>query len=122
MYVITGITGQIGGVIGRALLEAKQPVRAVVRNADKGREWRDRGCELALADIGDASSLADSFQGAEAVFILVPPSFDPSPDFSEARAIGAALKSALEAACQITRARFLLPWPTTTGKSSIARM
>ncbi len=98
MYVVTGITGQIGGVIGRALLDAKQPVRAVVRNADKGREWQDRGCELALADIGDARSLADAFQGAEAVFILIPPNFDPSPDFSEARAIGAALKSALEAA------------------------
>ena len=62
MYVITGITGQIGGVIGRALLEAKQSVRAVVRNADKGREWHDRGCELALAAIEDASSLADSIK------------------------------------------------------------
>ena len=98
MYVITGITGQIGGVVGRALLEAKKPVRAVVRNADKGREWHDRGCELALAHIEDASSLADAFQGAEAVFILVPSNFDPSPDFSEARTIGAALKSALETA------------------------
>lgn len=32
MYVITGITGQIGGVIGRTLLAAAQPVRAVVRD------------------------------------------------------------------------------------------
>lgn len=30
--------------------------------------------------------------------MLVPPSFDPSPDFAEARTIGAVLKSALEAA------------------------
>ena len=35
MYAIMGITGQIGGVIARALLAAKQPVRAVVRDADQ---------------------------------------------------------------------------------------
>jgi uncharacterized protein YbjT (DUF2867 family) len=32
------------------------------------------------------------------VFVLVPPNFDPLPEFPEARAIGATLKSALEAA------------------------
>jgi uncharacterized protein YbjT (DUF2867 family) len=36
MYAITGITGQIGGVIGNAMLAAGLPVRAVVRNAVKG--------------------------------------------------------------------------------------
>ncbi len=98
MYVITGITGQIGGVIGRTLLEAKRPVRAVVRNAGKGQEWADRGCEIALADIGDIASLTAAFQGAEAVFVMVPSSFDPLPEFPEAHALGATLKSALEAA------------------------
>jgi NAD(P)H dehydrogenase (quinone) len=98
MYVITGITGQIGGVIGRALLEAKRPVRAVVRNVGKGQEWANRGCEIALADIGDVASLTAAFRGAEAVFVMVPSSFDPLPGFPEAQAIGATLKSALEAA------------------------
>jgi len=32
------------------------------------------------------------------VFVLVPPNFDPSPDFYEARATAATLKSAIEAA------------------------
>ena len=98
MYAITGITGQIGGVIGRALLAANKPVRAVVRDAEKGKAWETRGCEVALATIEDSSSLAKAFYGAEAVFVLVPPSFDPKPGFPEARAIGAALRSALEAA------------------------
>ncbi|HTR41942.1 MAG TPA: NmrA family NAD(P)-binding protein [Pseudomonadales bacterium] len=98
MYAITGITGQIGGGIGRTLLEAKQAVRAVVRNASKGQEWAERGCDVALANIEDAASLTAAFKGAEAVFVLVPPIFDPLPEFPEARAIGAALRSALEAA------------------------
>ena len=36
MYAIMGITGLIGSVIGRTLLAAKQPVRAVVRSASAG--------------------------------------------------------------------------------------
>jgi NAD(P)H dehydrogenase (quinone) len=98
MYAITGITGQIGGVIGRILLAEGQPIRAVLRGADKGRAWTDSGCEVALATIEDAASLTVAFRGAEGVFVLVPPNFDPEPGFPEARAIGAALRSALEAA------------------------
>jgi len=98
MYAIMGITGQIGSVIGRSLLAAKQPVRAVVRDAGKGQAWADRGCEIALANIEDAASLTTAFRGAEGVFVLVPPNFDPAPEFPEARAIAAALRTALEAA------------------------
>ena len=98
MYAIMGITGQIGSVIGRSLLAAKQPVRAVVRDVGKGQIWADRGCEIALANIEDAASLTTAFRGAEGVFVLVPPNFDPAPEFPEARAIAAALRTALEAA------------------------
>ena len=98
MYAIMGITGQIGSVIGRTLLAAKQPVRAVVRDAGKGQVWVDRGCEIALANIEDTASLTTAFRGAEGVFVLVPPNFDPAPEFPEARAIAAALRTALDAA------------------------
>src|ERR1700720_2945514 len=98
MYTVMGITGQIGGVVGRNLLAANQQVRAVVRDADKGRAWADRGCEVAQAMIGDAASLTTAFRGAEGVFVLVPSSFDPTPGFPEARTIGVTLRAALEAA------------------------
>jgi NAD(P)H dehydrogenase (quinone) len=98
MYAIMGITGQIGSVIGRTLLAAKQPVRAVVRDARKSQVWADRGCEIALANIEDRASLTTAFRGAEGVFVLVPPNFDPAPEFPEARAIAATLRTALEAA------------------------
>ena len=98
MYAITGVTGKVGGAVARTLLADGQSVRAVVRNADKGQVWKERGCTVALATIEDAASLSAAFQGAEAVFVLVPPNFDPSPEFSEAREIGKALRSALAAA------------------------
>jgi uncharacterized protein YbjT (DUF2867 family) len=98
MYAITGVTGKVGGATARALLAAGQSVRAVVRNVDKGQVWRNLGCEVALATIEDGASLSVAFQRAEAVFVLVPPNFDPSPEFSEAQEIGKALHSALAAA------------------------
>jgi NAD(P)H dehydrogenase (quinone) len=85
MYAVMGITGQIGSVIGRTLLAAKQPVRAVVRDAGKAQVWADRRCEIVLANIEETASLANHVSGAEAVFILVPPNFDPAPEFPEAR-------------------------------------
>ena len=98
MYAITGITGQVGGIVGQTLLAAKLPVRAVMRDAGKGQTWAGRGCEVALANFDNAASLTAAFQGAEGVFVLVPPNFDPLPGFPEARAIGKILRSALEAA------------------------
>ena len=98
MFSITGITGNIGGEVARHLLSARQPVRAVMRDARKAPAWEQRGCEIAIADIGDAAALAAAFKGAEGVFVLVPPNFDPIPGFPEARAIAAALQSALEIA------------------------
>jgi NAD(P)H dehydrogenase (quinone) len=96
MFAITGITGNVGGEVARNLLAAKQPVRAVVRDLGKGAAWEKRGCDLARADIGDASALAAAFQGVEGVFVLVPPNCDPTPGFREAQAIADSLFSALE--------------------------
>jgi len=96
MFAVTGITGQVGGAVARTLLAAGRSVRAVVRDTAKGRAWAERGCEVAVADIRDAAALIAAFQRVEALFILVPPNFDPLPGFPEARAIGDVLKSAIE--------------------------
>src|ERR1700682_2946162 len=58
MYAITGITGKVGGALARTLLADGQPVRAVVRDTDKGRAWAERGCSVALAEMQDAASLS----------------------------------------------------------------
>jgi NAD(P)H dehydrogenase (quinone) len=98
MFAITGITGQVGGAVAQNLLAAKRNVRAVVRDLRKGEAWAQRGCEVVKAEITDQAALITAFQGAEAVFVLVPPSFDPLPGFPEAQKMGAVLKNALEAA------------------------
>jgi len=98
MFAISGITGQVGGVVARQLLAQKKAVRAVLRDAAKGAPWAAQGCQLALATMTDAAALERAFSGAEGVFILLPPTFDPSAGYPEARASIAAIKSALLAA------------------------
>jgi NAD(P)H dehydrogenase (quinone) len=98
MFAITGITGKVGGALARTLLSEERTLRAVVRDANKGRAWAERGCEVALAEMDNAESLTAAFKGAEGVFILPPSEFDPAPGFSEARAVIAAVKTALESA------------------------
>ena len=98
MFAITGITGNVGGEVARNLLAAGRPVRAVVRDVRKGEAWAKRGCDLVGANINEAAALTAAFKGSEGVFVLVPPNFDPSPDFREARTTAATLSSALDAA------------------------
>jgi len=98
MYVITGITGKVGGAVAQHLLKAGQPVRAVIRDANKAAYWQALGCEVALAEMEDAAALTQAFRGATAVFILPPPAFDPAPGFPEARRVIDAVSQALQAA------------------------
>src|ERR1700721_1287251 len=98
MYVITGITGKIGGELARNLLAAGQPVRAVVRDPKKGEAWAALGCQIALAEMEDTSALTKAFIGAEAVFILPPPDFDPEPGYPGAQTVIKSVVSALKTA------------------------
>ncbi|WP_028206210.1 NmrA family NAD(P)-binding protein [Paraburkholderia nodosa] len=98
MYAITGITGKVGGALARELFVAGQPVRGVVRDTARGSSWAQIGCQLATAQMDDAAALAAAFEGTEGVFILPPSEFDPTPGFSEARAVIDAVSKAIRKA------------------------
>jgi len=98
MYAITGITGQVGTALANALLAAGKPFRAIVRDATKGTAFAERGAEVALADVDDTPALTRAFEGAEAVFVLLPPLFDPSPGYPESTRSIASIRDALLAA------------------------
>jgi uncharacterized protein YbjT (DUF2867 family) len=98
MYAITGITGQVGTALANVLLDDNQQIRAIVRTAEKGNPWKVKGAEVAIASMEDHLALAEAFKGVDAVFILLPPYFDPAPGFPEARALISSIKLALEIA------------------------
>jgi NAD(P)H dehydrogenase (quinone) len=98
MYAVTGITGKVGGIVAGTLLAAGLPVRAVVRDANKGRPWAEKGCEVAIASIADADGLTKAFARVDGVFLMTPPDFDPEPGFPKAHEAVAAVKAAIVAA------------------------
>ncbi|MGB3124786.1 MAG: NmrA family NAD(P)-binding protein [Pseudomonas sp.] len=95
MYTIMGVTGQVGAAVARALLAAGEPVRAVVRDAEKGAAWAAQGCDVAVADASDLHSLTAAFNNSKGVFILLPPNFDPQEGFAHTREIIANIHQAL---------------------------
>jgi len=97
MYAVTGITGRVGGIVAGTLLDAGLPVRAVVRAAEKGRPWAEKGCEVAIASVADADGLAKTFSGVDGVFLMTPPDFDPEPGFPKTHEAIAAVKAAIVA-------------------------
>ena len=79
MYVVLGATGHTGSVVAQTLLERKQPVRVVVRSADKGAEWRAKGAEVSVASYDDQAALKRALQGARGVYLIVAPNYTAQP-------------------------------------------
>ncbi|KAF1007151.1 MAG: Quinone oxidoreductase 2 [Luteibacter sp.] len=98
MYAITGITGQVGASLAEALFAAGRPFRAVVRSPEKARGFVERGATLAVAELDDTVALTDAFRGCDAVFVLLPPQFDPSEGFPESNRTIASIRDALAVA------------------------
>jgi uncharacterized protein YbjT (DUF2867 family) len=95
MYLVMGITGNVGGAIAENLLAQGEQIRAIVRIPEKAARWRDRGAETAVADVDDPDALASAFEGTDGVFLMVPPNFAPAPGFPEMRKTLASYHAAL---------------------------
>ncbi len=75
MFVVLGATGNTGAAVVETLLSKKQPVRVIVRSADKGAGWRAKGADVAVASLDDVSALTKAFEGAKGVYLLAPPNY-----------------------------------------------
>mgnify|MGYP001610095360 FL=1 len=78
MFVVVGATGNTGSAVAETLLSRKQPVRIVVRSADKGVAWKAKGAEVTVASLDDVPALTKAFEGATGVYLLVPPNYGAS--------------------------------------------
>lgn len=96
MFVVTGITGKVGGTVARTLLASGQPVRAVARSSSKAAPWRTQGCDTAIVPDGaDGNALARAFEGASGVFLMQAPDYDPEPGFPKVQRLSAAVAEAI---------------------------
>ena len=86
MFVVVGATGNTGSAVADTLLSRKQPVRIVVRSAEKGAAWKAKGAEIAVASLDDVSALTKAFEGAKGVYLLVPPNYGAAAWLADQRA------------------------------------
>ena len=86
MFVVIGATGNTGSAVVDTLLSKNQPVRVVVRSADKGAAWKAKGADVAVASLDDVSAMAKAFEGAKGVYLMVPPNYGATTWLSDQQA------------------------------------
>ena len=96
MYVITGATGNTGGVVAERLRAEGRKVRVVGRDPKRLERFTQSGAESFIADATDAGALTKAFAGATAVYAMIPPNI-ASPDV---RAYEETLSDALHSAIE----------------------
>jgi uncharacterized protein YbjT (DUF2867 family) len=72
-YVVAGVTGHVGSVVGEELLRQGETIKAVVRDAGRGTRWQERGAEPAVGSLEDRVFLSRALAGAAGFFVLLPP-------------------------------------------------
>jgi uncharacterized protein YbjT (DUF2867 family) len=72
MIVITGATGRTGGAAAKALLKKGEEVRVVGRAPKKLQPLVQNGADAVAGDVEDAGFLVKVFEGASAVYLVVP--------------------------------------------------
>jgi uncharacterized protein YbjT (DUF2867 family) len=87
MFLVTGITGNVGGATAKHLLAHGRQVRALVRNREKAASWENQGVELVDGDWNDAAAIEQALTGVEGAFVMLPAVWAPSPDFREAKGV-----------------------------------
>lgn len=75
LFVVTGASGHVGRGIARRLLEAGRRVRVVARQAGHLEPLVKKGAEPAVGSVDDPAFVRKTFQGAKAVFVMIPPNF-----------------------------------------------
>jgi uncharacterized protein YbjT (DUF2867 family) len=104
MYVITGASGHTGTVAAKTLLARGQSVRIVGRNAEHLRPLTSKGAEQFLCDLTDTARLTKAFEGAQAVYALIPPAMKDN----DYRGFQDRVSDAISAAVAASKVKFVV--------------
>jgi len=98
MYAITGATGNTGGVVAEKLLADGEKVRVIGRDTGRLARFLQNGAEAFATDLTNAVGLSRAFDGARAVYALVPPSITSADVRAYQERVTDALTAAIEKA------------------------
>jgi len=74
-YVLTGSTGNISKPIAESLIPAGHEVVVISSDANKTPTIQNLGAKAAIGDVNDIAFLTQTFKGADAVYLMIPPTF-----------------------------------------------
>lgn len=97
MFVIAGVSGQVGSVVADRLLTAGKAVRAIVRDPAKGTGWFARGAEVAIGDLRDGAFMTAILRDASGCFVLIPPDYTATDVSAGQRQIADAIAAGVRA-------------------------
>jgi uncharacterized protein YbjT (DUF2867 family) len=86
MIAVAGVSGHTGRAVADTLLSQGASIRVIVRDAQKGAEWKARGADVAVASLNDAKALTEALRGTSAAYLLIPPAYSES-DMLAAQAV-----------------------------------
>lgn len=96
MYAIIGASGNSGSVVAETLLAGGEKVRVIGRDPKHLARLTSKGGQAFTADVTDAGALAKAFEGADAVYAMLP----PNPGAADVRAYQDRAASAQASAIQ----------------------
>lgn len=76
-YIVTGSTGNISKPITEALVAAGHEVIVVSSDANKKQTIENLGAKASIGDVNDVAFLTETFTGADAAYIMIPPVWTP---------------------------------------------
>jgi len=74
-YVITGSIGHISKPVVQQLVKAGHSVSVITSSADRSKEIEALGAKPLVGSIEDRSFVTNSFSGADAVYLMIPPNW-----------------------------------------------
>lgn len=74
-YVITGSLGHISKPVVQKLVAAGHTVTVISSSADRKADIEALGATAAIGNVGDQAFITATFAGADAVYLMIPPTF-----------------------------------------------
>ncbi|MEJ1976457.1 MAG: NAD(P)H-binding protein [Acetobacteraceae bacterium] len=97
-FVVTGAAGHVSRPLTELLLQKGHHVTVVGRNPDNLAALKALGAAIAVGDMADVAFLTETFQGADGVYLMLPPMWNSADQKKESLALAEGFKTAIEAA------------------------
>lgn len=94
--VVTGSLGNISKPLVKELIQKGYNITVISNNPDVQADIEKMGATAAIGSLEDAGFIAETFEGSNAVYCMVPPNFEKSNSNEYYKSIGENYKKAIE--------------------------